>query len=248
MYNNSFSLKTIKYDHNDQYMHFLMNEAKYCFSILIESKYSNPFNSQKIKSLSELDIDYNRPLTDCVMIGSHITSYGVCLVNRFAGFDNITIDDNDSPEVLSEKIDLDSNSPTEYHKRLNELNNFLNWFITVYSKETLTLPFVEAVDEIQDNELINNLPDNPHIGHVIFNALIDKSYSQMDPEQKLSKLKKGKFNKKQFARSVVGIGYISDDNNIIQNSPIRGTLIAGLDEENFFETSFGTRKGKHLLF
>ena len=53
-----------------------------------------------------------------------------------------------------------------------------------------------------------------------------------------------KFNKKQFARSIVGIGYISDDNNIIQDKPITGTLLGGLTEDQFFETSFGTRKGK----
>ena len=250
MYDNAFLLNTLKYDHNDQFLHFLMNEAKYCYSILIESKFDNPFNSTKINSTSELEIDYNKKLTDCIIINeNHITSYGVCLVNKFAGFDTIYIDSNDGPEEVSQKIYLDSNSNQEYHKRLNNLNNLLNWFLTVYSSEVLTLPFVEASKEIQEgNQLINNLPDNPYIGNTIFNALIDRSYAKMDPNQKLSKLQKGKFNKKQFARSIVGIGYISDDRNIIQDSPIVGTLLQGLTEDQFFETSFGTRKGKHLLF
>jgi len=248
MYDNAFLLNTLKYDHNNQFLHSLMNEAKYCFRILIEAKYDNPFNSTKIKNLETLTIDYDKKLTDCYIINNnHITSYGMCLVNKFAGFNNITINADDGPEQVSEKIYMDSENNTEYHKRLNKLNNYLNWFLTVYSDETLTLPFVEAAKEIsktrRGNDLIQSLPDNPYIGNTIFNALIDKSYDKMDPTKKLFKLQKGKFNKKQFARSVVGIGYISDDTNIIQDSPIVGTLLGGLTEDQFFETSFGTRKG-----
>lgn len=195
IYDNAFLLNTIKYDHNNNFLHKLMNEAKYCYKILIESNYSNPFDNTKIDSLTDLKVDYDKSLTDSFVINeSHITSYGVCLVNKFAGFNSIVIDSSDSPEMVSQKIFMDSNSNQEYYKRLNILNNKLNWFLTVYAKEALTLPFMEASKEIKniDINLIQNLPDNPYIGNTIFNAIIDKSYSNLPKDYKLWKLQKGK--------------------------------------------------------
>ena len=247
MYDNSFLLNTTKYDHTDKFMHHIMNEAKYCYGVLIQSNYSNPFNNIKILSLDEMEIDYERPLTDCYIVGNnHISSYGVALINKFAGFKTIHIDANDTPETVSTKIYIDSADNKEYHRRLNELNNSLNWFLTAYSKEMLTLPFTDSIKEMKNSivdNIIEKLPKNPHIGHVIFNAMIDKSYDNMDNDNRLYKLKLGKFNKKQYARSIIGIGYISDDNNIIQDKPITGTLLGGLSEDQFFETCFGSRKG-----
>jgi hypothetical protein len=247
MNNSSFLLNTVKYDHNDKPLHTLMNEGKYCFSILIESKIADQFNTTHIDDLDSLKIDYNKHLTDSITTKCNnlALSYGASLVNKFARFKTGVIVDGDKLDVVSEKILLDSKNNTEYHERLNNLNSCLNWFLTIYQKETLTLPFVEAAEQMQGNNssLINKLPKNPWIGNIIFNALIDKEYNKVPKDYKLWKLQKGKFNKKQFARSIVGIGYISDDNNIIQNSPITGTLFGGLSEDQFFETCFGSRKG-----
>jgi hypothetical protein len=244
MFDNAFLLNNIKYDHSNQFLNTLKNESKYCFSILIESKPTNSFDNIRLSNLNELIIDYNKKITDAILINKEVISYGHALVNKLAGFQDIRIREKDGIEDVSEKIFLDSANNEEYHNRLNKLNTSLNWFLTLYKDETLTLPFVEAINEIDNtNKLIHSLPQNPHIGHIIFNSLIDKKFNNLSKDNKLWKLQKGKFNKSQFARSIIGIGYVSDNRNIIANTPITGTLLQGLNEDDFFNSCFGSRKG-----
>ncbi|MEO5350428.1 MAG: hypothetical protein H7836_12380, partial [Magnetococcus sp. YQC-3] len=83
---------------------------------------------------------------------------------------------------------------------------------------------------------------NPHIGHHIFNALIERKFNNLSKDNRLWKLQKGKFNKSQFARSMVGIGYVSErSGGNIKDGAICGSLLKGLNEDDFFNSCYGSR-------
>jgi len=59
----------------------------------------------------------------------------------------------------------------------------------------------------------------------------------------LHRFRQTKFGKVQFARSLVSIGYIANHINISSGHPVRSSTFGGLTRDEFFKTSFGTRKG-----
>ena len=93
-------------------------------------------------------------------------------------------------------------------------------------------------------EILEKLPSNPIIGYHIHQGLVNRFYREAKELNTLvSRLLGTKLNKTQLARSIISIGYIADDENIIRHNPITSNVFTGLTEDEFFECSYGTRKG-----
>jgi hypothetical protein len=51
-------------------------------------------------------------------------------------------------------------------------------------------------------------------------------------------------SKQQLARTCINIGYVADAKNVIISDPICTNLMIGLNENDYFKSSPGARKGK----
>jgi hypothetical protein len=243
---NAYTLNNIQYDHNTAYLNTLSMESKYSFVLLTYSKINNDLEYITIDSLKSLPIYEEPELNKLVLFNKKRYSYGVCLLNKWCGFDNIILTKESSSDDLSKEIHKDSLSNEDYFNRINKVNQLLSWLVSTHSKETLTLPFNEAITIVhsaRENHLLQHLPSNPHIGHQVHQTFVNDAYKNIPEEFKLAKLAKSKYNKVQFSRSLVSIGYIADDRNIISPEPVTTALLSGLTEEEFFRTSYGSRKG-----
>lgn len=219
LYDNAFVANLVKYDHNDTMVHTIANEAKYAFNIL---------NSSEIKK--DTTIKPSKFYDPNVSIYSRVDdniSYGKYLLSNWYGLSN--------DELY--KISYDN---FDYHKKLKNLNLYLNWFLSCNTEEIFSLPFNEKLNK---NELLNKLPNNPYVGYNIYVALTEKIYDSIPSNYTLYKLSKIKFRKVQFIRSLISIGYIADNNNMVDYKPVTTNILSGLTEDEFFRTSFGTRKG-----
>jgi hypothetical protein len=50
-------------------------------------------------------------------------------------------------------------------------------------------------------------------------------------------------SKQQLARTCINVGYVADAKNVIIPDPICTNLMIGLDEDDYFKSSPGARKG-----
>jgi hypothetical protein len=250
----AFQRDSITYDHNKQYLATIKNEAVYAFNLLaLTEPKTEPLLS--IDHLSDLPFDYDLilDLNSTVLLRDQKYSYGLCLLNKWLYLDDILITSKNDDQDISHIIFINSKSNEEYHTKLIDFNKKLNWLIATHRTQTLSFELdesCEVLDKCSKNDLLKNLPRNPYIGYYIHNALIDNVINELPNEYNLTKLLKAKFKKKQFSRSVIGIGYVADDKNFVYQEPINATLLGGLNEEDFFKCSIGTRKGitdKHEL-
>lgn len=243
---NSYNLNIVKYEHNDSMLHRVRLEAVYGLNVIFTENehidYSLP--TLKIDKLQTLDIyhsDYNQPIE----FNGKIYSYGIGLLNKWCGFNTIVINKRISNSKLSEILYETSKSNEEYHTRLRNVNLKLYWFVITHSKYALTFPMepiMYAYHPIKD--LFKKLPKNPIIGYAVHKGLVDRLYNEAKSlGTRVSLLLGTKLNKTQLARSIASIGYIADDHNIVQHEPITSNILTGLDEDDFFTSSFGTRKG-----
>ena len=242
----SYNKNIIKYEHNDEMLHRVRLEAVFAFNIIFNKSYPLKENCIPIEvdNVSELDDNFaviNHP----IKIGNKTYSYGLGLINKWCNFSSIVITDKISTENLSRILYKFSKSKDEYHNRLHNLNIHLYWFVALHPEHKLTFP----LDPIMYNntpikQLLHKLPNNPIIGHAIYKGLIDRLYNEAkELDAGVSSLLGTKLNKTQLARSIASIGYIADDKNIVQHHPVISNILAGVDENDFFESSIGTRKG-----
>jgi len=77
----------------------------------------------------------------------------------------------------------------------------------------------------------------------MYEGLTSRAYDMIPDDYKIKKLTKIKIRKAQLARLIATIGYIADDKNIIDSKPISESILSGLDQDTFFRTAYGTRKG-----
>lgn len=245
LYNNAFVLNLVEYDHNPDLVHKITHEAMYGHEVL---RKANPNENLKMLELNQIEYDHTIDISTPVQIENKVYSYGVVLLNYFAGFEfgEFKITKDTSPSKSVRYIYMDSKTNDEYHERLLKFWQSINWFLATHPAETLSLPFGDATEitnHMIKNPIIRNLPENPYIGHHIHSAIIDNTYNDLGETTQLRKLTNSKFNQTQFARGLVSIGYIADNQNKISPSPIHGNILSGLTEHEFFNTSFGTRKG-----
>jgi hypothetical protein len=246
-YDNAFQLNCITYDHNNQFLAQIKNEAIYAFNVLaLSSPVTDP--AIKINNLDELPFDYELllDLNRKVDFNGTEYSYGVALLNKFAGLNDIQISSKNTSQDLSRFIYGVSSSNEDYHSRLSEFNRKLNWVLSCHRTQPLTFELEESctiLNQCLNNDILKKLPDNPYIGNYIYHGIVDKVVETIPKAFKLTKLLKAKFKKQQFSRSVIAIGYVSSEKNEVYKTPINATLLGGLNEEDFFISSIGTRKG-----
>lgn len=105
---------------------------------------------------------------------------------------------------------------------------------------------LSVVDE-ETSDLFKLLPsNNVKLGYLLNESLLDRCIDyKFDKNSNFYKLYKSgsRFSKQQLARTSINIGYFADENNIVQQTPITSNLMTGLTEKEFFQSSFGTRKG-----
>jgi len=242
IYDKNFNLNMTKYEHNNINLHKCRLEALYAFNILMSTNYNSNKTPIKCDKLSELNGDYE--IDQPIMINDKIYSYGVCLVNKWCKFDNVIIDKLINNNELSEVIYKNSISKQNYHETLSNLYKNLVWYISTTNK--LTIPFELNIFEKDDiKTMIQKLPNNPIIGQHIYESLVKKLKDKYEgnKDSNIFKLLSTKLSISQLARSIVGIGYIADNNNIVRNIPITSAVMTGLKEDEFFESSYGSRKG-----
>lgn len=248
LYDNSFVMNLITYDHNDSFLTEISNEAKYGYEVLRSSTIDSSHDTIEVDRLENLKYDHKVHLNTSVHIKNiqKEVPYGIALLNKFAGLKNILITSNVESSAALKIIFENSLSNEKFQNSVRLFLINIYWFLTTHSSETLTLPFIESaefVNKVKHNKLLSKLPQNPYLGSYIYHAVVDGIYNSIPKNYQLHKLTKAKFRKNSFSRGLISIGYIADNHNMISPTPVKSNIITGLTEDEFFETSFGTRKG-----
>jgi|GEM_PF-1148808 len=251
MHDKAYLKNKFKYDSNQQMLMTLRHETLYAIFILTSVEINHDKSILKIESLDDLpeSFDYwNFELDKPIMFKDQIYSYGICLINKWAGLSDILINfqvskknSNDVSEIIYDY------NPDKFHENIQNLSNTLFFFIS----STIHCPSIninEMIDIVDDStqKLFHKLPThNPYLGYYINEALIDKCIDNMNKSEDLYKLYKSgsRFNKSQLARICINTGYIADAENIVNYKPINSNLITGFNPSDFLNTSLGTRKG-----
>jgi hypothetical protein len=247
IYNNAFLRDLIHYEHNGEFLHTILNEAFYAYRVLQNTEFDVHSDYVEVNDLSQITFDHTIDIHSKYKFKGEFYTYGILLLNSWCELDEVLITSKSSKQDLSEVIYKFSakKDNTRYHYILNEVSRKLNWFLTVYQSEALTIPFKDAcelLDNSRNNVLLHNLPKNPYVGFIIYESIVDKIYQSIPKESQLYKLTLAKFRKTQFSKALLNIGYIADSNSNIISDPINGCILGGLTEDAFFDSSFGTRK------
>jgi hypothetical protein len=243
----------VNYDTNRNFLAVLRHEALYAAYILTEKTEAINTIPNEIKSLSELHENmkwYNTCLDHPILFNDEIYTYGICLFNKKCGFNQIVINKTITKKhtnLVSKEIFKFFNYDTKtFYHQIHKLDNFLFMFITM-TKHCPSINVNEMADLVsKENRLLfKKLPkQNIIIGYHINEALIDRCIDGFNSNHQLFKLFKSgsRFSKTQLARSCINIGYTADAQNIIVSEPIKGNLLRGITESEFFLGAPGTRK------
>jgi DNA-directed RNA polymerase subunit beta' len=248
---NSFLKNYVQYDQNYNFLATLRHESLYSAFILTKDAKIEDHPKLIINSLKDLpeQLEYYNELYFPVQVKDKIYTYGKCLFNKWCNFDDIIIDFQITAKFnnkISEILYKNSINSEDFYDRLNNLQKKLLLFIS-FTKYVPTINLNEMwnVLDLQSEKLLEKLPNNnPELGYMIFQALVERQIDNFDKNTSLYNLfiSGTRFNKTQLARTCIGIGYSADANNIINPSPIRSNLLKGISEDDFFKSSFGTRK------
>jgi hypothetical protein len=248
LYENAFFANLNIFDHNPDLIQSISNEGIYAYQILRYSEINNLLDTIEIDEINQLKYDNEINISTPVLVKSEgkIIPYGIGLLNIFADLNKIEITNLvDSKEALK-IIYANSKNNIDYNNIIKKFLVKLNWFLATNTNETLSLPFGETgefINKLKNNKLLTKLPKNPILGFQIYDAIVNKIYNNIPKHLQLYKLTNSKFRKTSFIRSLISIGYIADDMNLIDPLPVNTSILSGLTEEEFFRTSFGTRKG-----
>ena len=249
---NAFIKNLIHYDHMDSMIHNITSEASYFYSIMMtcKSDYSTiDYEIDNIFSLPENDElydNYQKVVKINNIEGRCLFPYGIVLINKWLEFNKILVNETIPFSKLTEVIFENSKDNEDYHRRLKKINNNLVLLSTISSDFALTTPVGEIFEFVKtfgDDPLLAKLMPHPYIGNYIYNMIVDRDFDSIPENYKLYYMILSKLKKISFKRSLVAIGYIANDSNIIDSNPIKNTLLKGLDEETFFKTSHGGRLG-----
>jgi len=246
MHENAYIMNTVRFDHNTDFLHTLKDESYYMYNLYHSAEHTDDISTTK---LSDIKLDYPNvcAMADTVQLidcDNQITTIGECLVNISAGFKSIKLLKGMSRQLVSKTIFDHSLSNQEYFDRLHNLSLFLNFYSV--PNNAATVPFQECIDVTlmsDQSKLLKKLPIHPTIGYAIHQSESNKIIKRITPDMALYKYRQTKFGKTQFIRSFIRIGYIADQNNISQGDAIDAAAFGGLTTEQFFRTSYGTRKG-----
>ena len=243
----------VNYDTNRNFLSIVRHEALYAAFVLtehIKPKDTLPNHIDKLSDLHE-DMDwYNNELDHPIYFNGQLYTYGICLFNKKCGFDDIKINKtitkkyaNLISKEIYKNVGLDSK---KFYNKIHELDNFLFFFITTTSScPSLNVNEMADLVNKENRKLFKKLPqNNVYLGYHINEALIDRCINNFNTNHQLYKLFKSgsRFSKTQLARSCINIGYTADSQNVIVPDPIKGNLLSGISEEQFFLGAPGTRK------
>ena len=254
VYDKAFLYNYIYYDSSDSVLATLRHEALYAaFLLTYHQETDETEKPLNINSLYDLPVDteFFNQLNKPVLIKNKLYSYGLCLFNKWCGFNHIVVNyiiDKTQSHNLSKIIYkyFDSN-PNKFYDQIAELSKKLFFFITtVHESPTIHIEDVMELLSKTESDLFNKLPsNNPSIGYYMHKGLVERCCQKnLNDDQQLTKLLKSgsRFSKTQLERSAINIGYCADFKNTIISTPIKSNLIHGLSEEDFFRGAIGTRK------
>ncbi len=249
----AFLKNIITYDQNTNYLATIRHEALYSAFVLTKEEFNSNKIICKIHNLKDLPENltlWNESLYDTVQIKDRIFSYGMCLFNKFCGFDDVVINKSitkKSLQIINNCLLKYCKNDTElYYNNLAHLEKSLLFFITLskYSPSVDIQEMSNVKDKIVNN-IFKKLPDNNVLlGFYITESLTNRCITNMDKNSSLYKLFKSgsRFSKSQLARSTILIGYSANTDNTIIQQPINTSLLEGLTEEQYFSVSPATRK------
>lgn len=251
----AFLRNTIKYDQNNNFLATIRHEALYAAFVLTKQKFNQDdivfHNLENLKDLPENFVLWNESLYSAVQMKSgEIYSYGMCLFNKFCGFDNVVINKSLSKKLMngiSEAIyDYYNQDNEKYYDALTNLEKQLFFFIST-TVHTPSLDIEEMADlkDDQTDKIFRQLPNNNiRLGYHIVEALTNKCIDNMDENSSLYKLFKSgsRFSRAQLSRSAIAVSYSADADNVVIPRPIKSSLLEGLSEEQYFQVSPATRK------
>lgn len=250
----AYVMNTLEYDTDGSMLAVMRHELLYASFILTENviprEEENPIIIKELNDLPESIDLYNDYLDGPVLLNDQLYSYGVCLINKWTGinkiFINVTINKKQN-DNLSRSIYNHFKDNKKYYDSLSELSKQLSMFISITNHSpSININEMLSILDTENEKLFKKLPSkNIILGYHINEALIDRCISNFDTTTQLYKLFKSgsRFNKQQLSRSCINTGYIADDKNIINISPIKTNLMKGMTEGDFQLSVPGTRKG-----
>jgi len=253
----AFLQNDVYYDHSDTFLSIIRHEALYSGYILTKDYDKiDTTNILKIDKLSNIveNIDlYNKP-NMCVEFDNNYYSYGICLFNKWCGFDKIiinTVINKKNNNYVSDCIyQYFNKNSKDFYDNLNNLEKCLFFYISINNIYPPTIDVDEMCDIVDKTtqDLINKIPNNINLGYLINEALIERclnNFSQKENNTLYNLFKSGsRFSEKQLSRSCINIGFCADAHNIVKPLSINTNLLRGLNEVEFFAGASGTRKGR----
>ena len=244
-------LKNIyRYDSDNSMITNVRHEALQACYILSENMVNEDKKCIEVENLQDLpeDFDYwNNELDKPVYIKEEVYPYGICLLNKWMGLSQVLLNKIITKKESEEISTTIFENVENYLEQINDLNKKLLFFISS-SNHCPTINVEEMINILdhQSDKLFQKLPKtNPYIGYHINEGLIDRCINNLDPQSDLYKLYRSgsRFSKQQLSNICLNIGYVADAKNIVIKEPICTNLMKGLDEETYFRTAPGSRKG-----
>lgn len=249
----AFIMNSIRYDQNDNFLSNIRHEALYAAFVMTKLNFNRNEIVCHVNNLYELPENFelwNKHLFHAVEINNEIYSYGMCLFNKFCGFDRIIITKSLSKKFINtineDIFNYYDKDNKKYYQALTNLEKQLFFFISS-TVHTPSLDIEEMADLKNEevDKIFKQLPNNNiKLGYHIVEALTDKCIDDMDEDSGLYKLFKSgsRFSRAQLSRSAIVIGYSANANNVVIPRPIKSSLLEGLTEEQYFQVAPATRK------
>lgn len=252
----AFLQNDVYYDHSDVFLSIVRHEALYS-AYLLTKDYNNIDTTEiiKIDRLSELieNIEFYNKINTCIEFDNNYYSYGICLFNKWCGFDKIiinTVVNKKNNNYVSDCVyQFHNKDGKKFYDNLNNLEKNLFFYISINDihPPTIDIEEMSSIVDSKTQELINKIPNNINVGYLINDALVERSlndFSKKENNTLYNLFKSGsRFSEKQLSRSCINIGFCADSNNMIMPKSINTNLLRGLTEDEFFAGASGTRKG-----
>ena len=251
----AFLKNSLTYDQDTSFLATVRHEALYASFVLTKQQFDKDnIICDDLESLDDLPENFNLWNT-CLsravkMKTGEIYSYGICLFNKFCGFNKVLINKSigkkGTNEINENMYNYFNKDIEKYYKALTNLEKQLFFFISSTS-HTPSLDIEEMADLKDDltDRIFKQLPNNNiKLGYHIVEALTNRCIERMDENSGLYKLFKSgsRFSRAQLARSAITIGYSADANNVVIKRPIKSSLLEGLTEDQYFRVAPATRK------
>ena len=260
----------VLYDHNDRFLHTLRHEALLGAYLLTSTQTSEKHEVIDIETVDitpELLQKYDK--YDCY-VGDERLPFGLVLFNIWAGFNYVAIRDvitkrnvdlvnkmilfdiagidPDKLMLRSERQKLTPEVVKEYQRRLAHLARNLLFFVTIVGISVDTNALTLKLELPGTAYLLQHLPKDPVVGCHVHAGLARRFITLILTDPKFERLRKlllsgSRFSETQLIRGLISIGYIANERNLILTEPIPYAQIEGLDEDELFRSSYGTRKG-----